>query len=261
MLDGRPWPTVSIVTPSYNQGQFIEETIRSVLLQGYPDLAYVIIDGGSTDGSVRIIERYSKWLSYWVSEPDHGQSDAINKGFHLGHGQILAWLNADDLYEPGALGAASRAFSERPDAVLAYGDCANIDPAGTTFSLSRSRPFDRDRLLRCWPNFIPQPTAFFSRPAFESLDGLDTALHYAMDYDLWIRLSGLGAALYVPRLLARFRVHPESKTNTGPASYWPEMRRISRRHGGGFWSPMYITHLRDQFYLFRQACKRLLCRA
>ena len=258
MPDGRSWPRVSIVTPSYNQGGFLEETLRSVLLQGYPDLEYIIIDGGSTDDSVDIIRRYTAWLTYWVSEPDRGQSDAINKGFRNGSGSILAWLNADDLHEPGAVSAAARTFSDHPDAVLLYGDCANIDPDGKVFSLSRSRAYDRDRLIRFWPNFIPQPTAFFRRSAFEAAGGLDVSLHFAMDYDLWIRLGALGSAVYLPRTLARFRVHPSSKTSAGSVTYWPETRLVSRRHGGGFWSPMYITHLRDRAYLFRQARKRSL---
>jgi glycosyltransferase involved in cell wall biosynthesis len=260
MPDGRSWPGVSIVTPSYNQGHFLEETLRSILLQGYPDLEYIIIDGASSDDSVRIIRKYAAWLTYWVSEPDQGQSDAINKGFRKGSGGILAWLNADDLYEPGAVPAAAQAFSDHPDAVLLYGDCANIDPEGKMFSLSRSRAYDRDRLIRCWPNFIPQPTAFFRRSAFEAAAGLDLSLRFAMDYDLWIRLGALGSAVYLPRTLARFRVHSGSKTGAGPVTYWPEMRRVSRRHGGGFWSPMYITHLRDRAYLFRQALKRRLFR-
>lgn len=258
MPDGQSWPRVSIVTPSYNQGQFLEETLRSVLLQGYPDLEYILIDGGSSDESVGIIRRYAAWLTYWVSEPDRGQSHAINKGFRKGSGSILAWLNADDLYEPGAVPAATQAFSNHPDAVLLYGDCANIDPEGKVFSISRSRAYDRDRLVRFWPNFIPQPTAFFRRSAFAAATGLDVSLHFAMDYDLWIRLGSLGSAIYLPRTLARFRVHPTSKTSGGSVTYWPEMRRVSRRHGSGFWSPMYITHLRDRAYLFRQALKRSL---
>ena len=107
--DGSPWPRVSIVTPSYNQGQYLEETIRSVLLQGYPDLEYIIIDGGSTDESVTIIEKYAPWLAYWVSEPDRGQSHAINKGFARATGEIYAWLNSDDYYWPGAIVIAARA--------------------------------------------------------------------------------------------------------------------------------------------------------
>jgi glycosyltransferase involved in cell wall biosynthesis len=260
MPDGQPWPRISIVTPSYNQGHFIEETIRSVLLQGYLGLEYIIIDGGSTDGSPALIQRYAPWLTYRVSEPDRGQSDAINKGFRKASGRILAWLNADDLYEPGAVSAAARTLNDHADAVMVYGDCSNIDAEGKAFSLSRSRVFDRDRLIHHWPNFIPQPTVFFRRSAFEAIESLDVSLQYAMDYDLWIRLGTQGSAVYLPRTLARFRVHPDSKTSGGPATYWPEIRLVSRRHGGGFCSPMYITHLRDRAYLFRQALKRRLFR-
>ena len=256
MPDGSVWPRISIVTPSLNQGQFIEETIRSVLLQGYPDLEYIIIDGGSTDLSLEIIKKYERWVSYWVSEPDQGQSSGINKGFKRSTGAIGAWINSDDLYEPGVFPKVAEAFSHQQNLVLLYGDCKNIDDMGKVFSLSTSRPYDRDRLIRYWPNFIPQPTAFFLCSAFKSLGGLDTSLHFAMDYDFWIRLGSKGPALYLPLQVACFRVHENSKTSPGPAAYWPEMRAVSRCHGSGFFSPMYIKHLRDRFYLFRQRIRR-----
>ncbi len=123
MPDGLPWPKISIVTPSFNQGQFIEETIRSVLLQGYPNLEYIIIDGGSTDEAVDIIKKYERWLTYWVSETDRGQSHAINKGFNISKGEITAWINSDDFYLHGAFGKISRFFSENTDVDMVFGDC------------------------------------------------------------------------------------------------------------------------------------------
>ena len=131
MPDGKPWPRISIVTPSYNQGQFIEETIRSVLLQGYPDLEYIIMDGGSTDESVGVLKKYEPWITFWTREPDGGQTEAINKGFKRSTGEIVAWLNSDDLYTAGALHIASKAFAERPHAAVVYGDIAYVN-AGTT---------------------------------------------------------------------------------------------------------------------------------
>jgi glycosyltransferase involved in cell wall biosynthesis len=251
-----PWPRISIVTPSFNQAQYIEETIRSVLLQGYPDLEYIIVDGGSTDGSLEIIRKYEKWLAYWISEPDHGQSSAINEGFERSTGTIGAWLNSDDLYETQALQRAAGAFLDHREISLLYGDCTNIDETGKPFSVSRSTAYDRDRLIRHWPNYIAQPAAFFLLSAFKSLGGLDASLRLVMDYDLWIRLGTKGPGLYLPRPIARFRVHHQSKTHQGPVSYWPEMRRVSRCHGGEFFSPMFIKYMRDRFYLFRQKLKR-----
>ena len=256
MPNGSPWPKISIVTPSLNQGKFIEETIRSVLLQGYPDFEYIIIDGGSTDESVDVIKKYERWLSYWISEPDKGQSSGINKGFKRSTGAIGAWINSDDLYEPRVFHKVAKAFCQREDLVLLYGDCKNIDEIGKVFSISRSRAYDRNRLIRCWPNFIPQPTAFFLCSAFKRLGGLDTSLQFAMDYDFWIRLGTEGPGLYLPLQIACFRVHENSKTSPGPIVYWPEMRSVSRRHASGFLSPMYIKHLRDRFYLFRQKIRR-----
>lgn len=256
MPDGRPWPRITIVTPSLNQEKYIEETIRSVLLQGYPDLEYIIVDGGSTDGSGVIIQKYEKWLTFWVSEPDRGQSAAINKGFERSTGAIGAWINSDDLYEAQALKIIARAHIDRRNIAIFYGDCTNIDTTGATFSVSHSRSYDRDRLIRYWPNYIAQPTAFFHLTAFKSLGGLDPSLQFAMDYDLWIRLGAKGSGLYLPFKIARFRVHHDSKTNRGPSTYWPEMRRVSRRHGGEFLSPMFVKYMRDRFYLFRQKVKR-----
>src|SRR5882672_2272557 len=133
--NGQPWPKVTIVTPSYNQGEFLEETIRSVLLQGYPNLEYIIIDGGSTDRSVEIIRRYEKWLAHWVSERDRGQSDAINKGFSRSTGDICAYLNSDDVYLPHALLSVARLFEKHPDAALLYGDCQLIDESSRVVDL------------------------------------------------------------------------------------------------------------------------------
>jgi glycosyltransferase involved in cell wall biosynthesis len=141
MPDGRPWPQVSVVTPSYNQEQFIEETIRSVLLQGYPNLEYIIIDGGSIDESVEIIRKYADWLAYWVSEPDRGQTDALNKGFARAHGEIVAWLNSDDTYEPGTLRRVAQEFGEDQARVVIYGNCNFVDENGSFLDDAASRVF------------------------------------------------------------------------------------------------------------------------
>jgi len=214
-----------------------------------------VVDGGSTDGSWELLQRLGDRVRA-LSAPGSNQSCALNLGFRAARGEVLGWLNGDDLYEPGAVAAVAQVFREDPEAVMVYGDCANIDGAGAVFSTSRSRPFDYDRLLRHWPNFIPQPTVFFRRRALGQVGWLDESLEYAMDYDLWLRLGRAGRAVYLPRVLARFRVHPGSKTGGCPERFWPEIRRVSRRHGGGFWSPLFVKHLRDDFYLWRRGLRR-----
>ncbi len=214
MPDGRPWPRVSIVTPSYNQAEFIEETIRSVLLQGYPNLEYIIIDGGSTDGSVEIIRKYAPWLAYWVSEPDRGQSHAINKGFERATGEVLAWLNSDDTYEPGALGKVAEFLRAHPDVGMVYGDCRKIDDQGRFIGTCPARAFDMKPLV-CNQWFIPQQSAFFRQSVLRAVGAVKEDLHLVMDWDLWLRIALTGFKIvYVPALLASFRIYPETKTNS-----------------------------------------------
>ncbi|MEP7356057.1 MAG: glycosyltransferase family 2 protein [Anaerolineales bacterium] len=228
----RPWPRITVVTPSYNQGPYLEETIRSVLLQGYPNLEYRVIDGGSTDESVPVIRKYAPWLDCWVSELDRGQSHAIEKGFAHATGTILAWLNSDDLYEPGTLLAIGRHFLEHPQAVLIYGDAKLINRDG---SARKDRPsaraFDRQWLLE-HSNLVPQPAAFFRADAFRAAGGLDEDLHYVMDWDLWLRLGAAGPADFIPRSLARMRIYPEAKYQAGGRLIHAELRRVIERHGG-----------------------------
>src|SRR4051812_39975174 len=166
MPGGQPWPRISVITPSYNQGQYIEETIRSILLQGYPCLEYIIIDGGSTDGSIDIIRKYASWLAYWVSKPDQGQTSAINKGWRRASGDILAYINSDDSYLPGVLGTVARVFSGNSAVGMAYGTAEIINPSGRRLRMWRAKPFNLKTMLAV-DNTVPQPTAFFSRKALE----------------------------------------------------------------------------------------------
>lgn len=213
MSGGRPWPRVSIVTPSYNQAPFLEETIRSVLLQGYPDLEYIICDGGSTDGSVEIIRKYEPWLAWWCSEPDAGQADAINKGWARATGEVLAWLNSDDVYMPGALACVARRWQECPSADVLCGDAFEFEkPWGIIGRIRPGRVTPLDLLRWC---VIPQPSAFVRRKAIQSAGLLDQGLRYAMDFELWIRLSLAGHAFaYLPVPLSIMRYHGSSKTMT-----------------------------------------------
>src|SRR6266850_3696830 len=172
MPDGRPWPRVSIVTPSYNQGRFVEETIRSVLLQGFPDLEYRVTDGGSTDESVDLIKKYERWLSYWVSEKDRGQSDAINKGWKMSTGKLIAYLNSDDTYYPNTIRDAVLAWYRFGCPAVVYADAAATDEVGGFLCLAKSHPFDLDH-LRSVGNLIRQPSAFLSRSETQAVNWID----------------------------------------------------------------------------------------
>jgi len=222
--DGDAWPRVSIVTPSYNQAQFIEETIRSVLLQGYPDLEYVIMDGGSTDGSAAIIRKYEHWLAFWVSEKDKGQADAIRRGFSRTGGAIIAWLNSDDIYVHHAIARAAEGISEMPGVGAVYGDCEYVDADGKPSGMYGVMDFALENHL--WRgNPIAQPAVFMRRSAYEAAGGIDPSYSYAMDYDLWLRL-GLQAPLHrVPHLIARYRLWENSKTVTSTVASRTEILR------------------------------------
>ena len=223
MPDGQPWPLVSIVTPSYNQAQFIEETIRSVLLQGYPNLEYIIIDGGSTDGSVDIIRKYEPWLAYWVSEKDAGQADAINKGWQRSSGEILAWLNSDDVYNREAIVSAVQFLVENPAVDMVYSDCYAIDEASRVLGpMEGVRDFDVGLLMQA-ANHIPQPTVFFRRRVLDRVGMLDDSLRYVMDYDFWLRVGLKCTVRRIPGILANFRMHGASKSEAESYRFWPEM--------------------------------------
>jgi glycosyltransferase involved in cell wall biosynthesis len=222
-------PLVSIVTPSFNQGRYLEETLRSVLEQDYPRIEYIVIDGGSTDGSVDIIRRYADRLADWVSEPDRGQSDALNKGFARSHGEVMAWLNSDDLYTPGAVRRAVEAFQAHPGAAVVYGDCAYVDAEGGFVRPDRSKPFRRADALRGGHHFS-QPAAFWRRFAWEAVGPLKTEYHYCMDLDLWMSMAARFDFVYVPELWARYRLHEASKTVSGRTPFDREGDLVKARH-------------------------------
>ena len=218
------FPHISIITPSYNQGKFLAETIESVISQeGDFLIDYIIVDGGSTDDSVDIIRRYDALLQHekwpvscrgitfrWLSECDKGQTDALLKGFRMAEGNILAWLNSDDTYLPGALHAVAGFFHDNPDTGLLYGDAHYCDAEGKIIGIYRTEEFDFNKLA--WFNFICQPSAFFRRDVFEAVGELNGTLHFAMDYDLWVRIGKRFPCRYLPELLATYRLHETSKT-------------------------------------------------
>ena len=212
MPNGSDWPRVSIVTPSFNQGQYLEETIRSVLLQNYPNLEYVVIDGCSTDTSGDIIERYRPWLHFAVSEPDRGQSHALNKGFAWCSGEIYAWLCSDDILLPGALHAVARQML-LDEPVWLVGATEFVDERRS--SLKRIPPPDGFGMVNflAWHSLaINQPSIFWNRPMHLCAGSVDEGLHYCMDTDLWFRFYRIARLRFVPEYLSRFRHHSGSKT-------------------------------------------------
>lgn len=216
----------SIVTPSFNQGRFIESTIRSVLEQDYPHVEYMILDGGSKDGTVDIIRRYEKRLAYWVSEPDRGQTDAINKGFARAKGDILMWLNSDDLLLPGSLSKVARIFRKHSDVSIVHGDAKVIDETGQGTGKAQSGPFSLESLITGRGPFMIQPASFFRKQVIRGIGPLDVSLRYAMDYQLWLLAGYRFRFHHLPEPLAAFRDHPGTKRSEVGTRYSEEGKRM-----------------------------------
>lgn len=209
------YPKISIITPSFNQGNFLEDTILSVLDQNYPNLEYIIIDGGSADNSVDIIKKYENHLAYWISEPDKGQSDAINKGFHKSTGVILHWLNSDDQLIPGSLKEVSEYFNTNKDIDCVIGDLEVVGPNNEYLAIKKSIPFHFTTALysAC---LVPQPATLFTRRAWEKTGDVDVSLAYQMDFEYFMRMANAGIKFgLIKKPLARFRLHTLSKTVSG----------------------------------------------
>lgn len=215
---------VSIVIPSFNQVSYLETTLLSVLGQDYPRVETIVMDGGSTDGSADVIRSYEKRLAYWVSEKDAGQADAINKGMARARGEIVAWLNSDDYYLPGAVRAALRAFERNPDALLVYGDMLAVDERGQTINSFRFKQLTLEDLLSF--QIIGQPAVFMRRAAFERAGGLDLSYHFLLDHHLWIRIAAQGRILHVPQTWAAARYHAEAKNRARASEFGSEAFRI-----------------------------------
>lgn len=224
-------PLVSIITPSYNQGEFIRATIESVLGQDYPNMEYIVVDGGSTDQTLDILKEYEDRLTY-ISEPDNGQSNAINKGFRMAKGEIVAWLNSDDVYEPGCISRAVSAFAANPTAALVYGNGNLIDRDGAVI-----RRFEFCRDFNLWAlvnvfDYIMQPATFFKASALHKLGYLNEDLGWTMDWDLWIRMGMQYDVVYVEDILACSREYEETKTSTGADKRLQEILELMKKYSG-----------------------------
>jgi GT2 family glycosyltransferase len=241
MPSGCPWPKISIVTVTLNQGSYLEETLRSVLMQGYPNLEYIVIDGGSTDNTPEILERYRNDLTHCISEKDKGQSDALNKGFRMATGDILAWLNSDDCYLPETLWRVALTF-DTCDTDMVAGGCAlrqGNDPTPfkthhNALPIGQVVPLPLDRLLDLdgsWQkgDFFFQPEVFWSRAIWERSGGhVDESLFYSMDYEFWVRLAACGARIiHIPDTLTLFRLHENQKTSGDDMPFLPELRKLN----------------------------------
>lgn len=226
------WPKISIVTPSFNQGIYIEETIRSILLQNYPNLEFIIIDGGSTDDTLQIIQKYEDWITYWVSEHDKGQTHALNKGFKRCTGEIVAYLNSDDYYENETLFKVASYFRD-PTVNIINGDCAFFWEGDVKYNLQKATNVTYEGLLKYWKGeVIPaQPSVFFRKSVLEFSGYPDESLFYGMDVDMWLRMSRKYAFTKVNELFSFYRFHKESKTG-GPGlfkKFRPEWYKLSQR--------------------------------
>ncbi len=249
-------PLVSIITPSLNQARYLESTIESVLSQDYSRLEYIIVDGESTDGSLDIIRKYESKLAWWVSEKDSGQTEAINKGFERAKGDIFAWINSDDTYEPAAVNRAIRFLMDNPDVGLVYGDANYINNAGKVIGKFPAAQTDDRRLRRGYVH-IPQQAAFFRAHLWHSVGPLDPSFYFAMDYDLWRRIARQSKLYYMKgQIFANFRIHTSGKSILADDRCWPEMLRVHYREGGSFLSFLvlkyYVRRLVAPLWNFRR---------
>jgi glycosyltransferase involved in cell wall biosynthesis len=215
---------VSIITPSYNQALYLEQTIQSVLGQEYARLEYIVVDGASTDDSFEIIKKYNDRLAYWISEKDSGQAEAINKGFARANGEILAWLNSDDYYLPDTIPAVVKCFEENPEVVMAYGDMLAVNGDGQTINVLKYKQLSLEDLL-CF-QIIGQPSVFFRRSALEKTGLLDISFHFMLDHHLWIRLAQQGGILHIPQVWSAARYHAQAKNRAKAAEFGREAFRV-----------------------------------
>jgi len=258
-------PRISIITPSLGQGAFIGETINSVLSQDYPYVEHIIIDGGSTDNTLEVLNTYGDKI-IWISEPDRGQADAVNKGFRMAKGDLLGWLNSDDTYTPGAISMVVQYFSKHPEVVMVYGEAYFIDGDGKIIGKYSTEQFRLGRLAESC--FICQPTVFIRADAFKRIGELDANLQLCMDYDYWIRIGKYypttAIAFLKGKYLANSRMHRESKTTVLKERHYEECLETVKRHFGAIsdsWICAYINVIGVKEQMKRYEKSNLLVKA
>ncbi len=250
-------PLVSIITPTLNQGRFIEETILSIRAQDYPNIEHIVLDAGSTDNTIEILKKYEDGLT-WIQEPDKGQSDAINKGFRLARGEFVTWLNSDDTLLEGAITKAVDFLLEHPDIKMVYGKGYLIDEDSNITGECPTEPYDIKRLAKY--NYIYQPSALFRADIFDTLEMLNVDLKYSMDLDLWIRIAQNFKIKYFPEFLSTYRLHPESKTMSQAMDFHKEEMETFKRYFGkapANWVYGYVRFKVAANYPFLQRIKPL----
>jgi glycosyltransferase involved in cell wall biosynthesis len=226
---------ISIITPSYNQGEFIEDTIRSVLDQDHDDVEHLVMDGGSTDGTRAILSGYPHLK--WTSERDGGQSNAINKGFRKATGEILAWLNSDDYYEPNVFGDIARYFAEHPDCMFLFGDITFVNKDRQPLFAFTGGTISYERLIAC-PDIVRQPSMFWRRDVVRELGGVDESLHLVMDFDFFLRIGRRYRFHYLPRNLSYYRYYTENKSLSMARRQVREIYHVYRKNGVHFTWPV-----------------------
>jgi glycosyltransferase involved in cell wall biosynthesis len=233
-------PRISVIVPSYNQGQYVEETILSVIGQNYPDLEVIVIDGGSTDNTVQVLEKYSKYLSYWHSKQDKGQGDAVNQGMRMSSGDILCWLNSDDVYLAGTLlDIGKRLYRIVDQCHLVYGAALTMNQSGETMEGGsvNGAPFDLHKLT--YLDYVVQPSAFWTRKLWQRTGELNTGYRYVLDWEWFIRASKISGFEYIPRFYSVFRYHSLHKTSNGGAERRAEIIDVVKRFSSDYWIQIY----------------------
>lgn len=248
-------PMISVVIPSFNQGRFIGQAISSVLYQDYPNVELIIIDGGSSDNTSDIIEKYADSLSHYISEPDNGQAHAINKGFRVAKGDILAWLNSDDMYLPCTLSKVAKILSNVTTPALVYGGCMRFTE-GTPYTHGVFPPdFDAERLT--YYDYIDQPSTFWTRSLWETVGELNESYHYVLDWDWFIRASKIGKFIPLKEFLSIYRYHEEHKTGSGGAKRRKEILEVVEKYASPEWIAAY-REVHAQFIPLKACLNRLL---
>lgn len=242
--------TASVVVPNFNYAQYIQETLDSLAAQDDSDLDVIIVDGGSTDGSLEIIEEWARdHGARWVSEPDHGQSNAINKGIRMARGDIITWINSDDLLEPGSVKRIVGEFSRDPELDFVWGFCLLIDQDGNPLRIGNPDIWPDLALLRRTRCFVRQPGTWWRRSLHDRFGELDESYRYTFDYEFFLRIAGQVKARFLPQIVSRFRLHPRSKTVNERSGFMPEQWRAFRSHGGRLASPFVLDAIRNYYVM------------